>query len=74
MLPSRRRNDRAAVTTQATAEPDSTLTKAVVAAGPSTLMGELSLQTSISLSFDNGDTDRTVSMRRTGGKPCSFGV
>ena len=54
MLPSRPRNHRAAVTTQATAEPDSTLTKAVVAAGldPSTLTGELSLQQAERLSFD----------------------
>jgi hypothetical protein len=47
MLPCRRRNHRAAVTTQATAEPDSTLTKAVVAAGPSMLTGELRLQSSV---------------------------
>lgn len=49
LLPSRRRNRRAAATTQATAEPDSTLTKAVVAAGlvanPVVLVSEYFLKT-----------------------------
>ncbi|KAL0031335.1 hypothetical protein WJX79_004525 [Trebouxia sp. C0005] len=49
MLPSRRRNHCAALKTKATAEPDSTLTKAVVAAGlvanPVVLVSEYFLKT-----------------------------